>query len=157
MLPEAVLYLPMLPRYGSHACFQLVRVMPPRLGSAALAEQNHGAAGHACCAVRTRQVLRPSERSRMAHAVRTRVTLPGCTDTEPCGHARVLRRPDFASELSSQQRTAEAAAKLDTAGATRVLAPRATATTQDGGERSTTPEVLLGLWSVSYRALVGVV
>ena len=62
-----------------------------------------------------------------------------------------------ASELSSQQRTAEAATELDTAGATRVLALRMAAMTQDGGERSTTPEVLLGLWSVSYRALVGVV
>ena len=69
----------------------------------------------------------------------------------------MLRRLDLASELSSQQRTAEAAAELDTVDAARVLAFWAAATTQNGGERSTTPEVLLGLWSVSYRALVGVV
>ena len=66
-------------------------------------------------------------------------------------------RLDLASELSSQQRTAEAAAELDTVDAARVLAFWAAATTQNGGERSTTPEVLLGLWSVSYRALVEIV
>ena len=76
---------------------------------------------------------------------------------EPRSHVCVLMRLDLASELSSQQRTAEAAAELDTVDAARVLAFWAAATTQDGGERSTTPEVLLGLWSVSYRALVGVV
>ena len=76
---------------------------------------------------------------------------------ELCGYVCVLRRPDFASELSSQQRTAEAAAELDTADAARMLAFRTAAMTLDGGERSTTPEVLLGLWSVSYRALVGAV
>ena len=76
---------------------------------------------------------------------------------EPRGHVCVLMRLDLASELSSQQRTAEAAAELDTVDAARVLAFWAAATTQNGGERSTTPEVLLGLWSVSYRALVGVV
>ena len=93
----------------------------------------------------------------MAQAVGTRITLSEYTHAEPCGHVCALMRLDLASELSSQQRTAEAAAELDTAGATRVLALRAAAMTQDGGERSTTPEVLLGLWSVSCRALVGVV
>ena len=89
----------------------------------------------------------------MAHAAWTRVTLSEYTHAEPCGHVCVLMRRDLASELSSQQRTAEAAAEPDTAGATRALALRATTMTQDGGERSTTPEVLLGRWSVSLSRL----
>ena len=72
---------------------------------------------------------------------------------EPRGHVCALMRLDLASELSSQQRTAEAAAELDTVDAARFLAFWAAATTQDGGERSTTPEVLLGLWSVSLSRL----
>ena len=88
----------------------------------------------------------------MAQAIGTRVNLSEYTHAEPCGHVCALMRLDLAPELSSQQRTAEAAAELDTAGATRALALRTTTMTQDGGERSTTPEVLLGRWSVSYRA-----
>ena len=102
-------------------------------------------------------MLRPSGRLQMAYAVRTRVTLFECTCADLRGHVCVLRRLDFTSELSSQQRTAEAAAELDTADAARVLAFRAAAPTQDDGECSTAPEVPLWLWGVSYRALVGVV
>ena len=68
-----------------------------------------------------------------------------CMSAELYGYVCVLRRLDFASELSSQQRTAEAAAELDTADAVRVLALRATALVQDDGECSTTPEVPLEL------------
>ena len=67
------------------------------------------------------------------------------TCAEPCGHVCVLMRRDLASELSSQQWTAEAAAELDTADAARVLAFRAAALTQDDGECSTAPVVPLGL------------
>ena len=93
----------------------------------------------------------------MAQAVGTRITLSEYTHAEPCGHVCALMRLDLAPELSSQQRTAEAAAKLDTAGATRVLALRTITMTRDGGKRSTTPECCWGCGVRVIVPLVGVV